>query len=118
MFGIPHCDTVKKARQWFAEQGVPVQFHDFKKQGLESQALQEWLDALGWEAVLNRKGTTWRKLDEQVQQSVQDAASAKAVLLAHHSAIKRPVVCITTVDGQRHFSVGFVPAAWQDWLQQ
>jgi Spx/MgsR family transcriptional regulator len=92
VYGIPNCDSVKKARVWLTENGHDYQFHDFKKQGLPAAALDAWLDALGWEKVLNKQGTTWRKLPDEVKLSVVDAASAKAVLLAHSSCIKRPVV--------------------------
>ena len=91
MYGIPNCDTVKKARQWLAEHGVDYVFHDFKKSGVPP-ALDDWVAQLGWEPLLNRKGTTWRQLDAAVQAGVHDAASAKALMLAHPSVIKRPVV--------------------------
>ena len=92
LYGIPNCDSVKKARAWLVENGHPYQFHDFKKQGVPEAALDAWLAALGWEKVLNKQGTTWRKLPDEVKASVVDAASAKAVLLANSSCIKRPVV--------------------------
>jgi len=79
VYGIPNCDTVKKARSWLTEHGIAFEFHDFKKQGVPPAALDHWLQTLGWESVLNRKGTTWRKLDADTQAAVQDAASAKAV---------------------------------------
>src|SRR6218665_1098319 len=91
LYGIPNCDTVKKARTWLETQGVAYAFHDFKKSGVPAQ-LDDWLAQLGWEAVLNRKGTTWRKLDATQQAAVHDAASAAALLRAQPSAIKRPVV--------------------------
>ena len=67
LYGIPNCDTVKKARAWLAEHGVDVQFHDFKKQGVPEAELDHWLATVGWEKLLNRQGTTWRKLDEATQ---------------------------------------------------
>ena len=67
VYGIPNCDTVKKARDWLRTAGVDYQFHDFKKAGVPEAALSDWLKALGWEALLNRKGTTWRKLDLALQ---------------------------------------------------
>ena len=79
VYGIPNCDSVKKARLWLAENGHATQFHDFKKQGVPETALDAWLAALGWEVVLNKQGTTWKKLPDEVKLSVQDAASAKAV---------------------------------------
>ena len=107
LYGIPNCDTVKKARTWLDAQGVAYAFHDFKKAGVPPQ-LDHWLAQLGWEAVLNRKGTTWRKLDAAQQAAVHDAASAAALLRAEPSAIKRPVV--EWDDGA--VTVGFAPEAW------
>ncbi|QHE77303.1 arsenate reductase [Hydrogenophaga sp. PBL-H3] len=106
--GIPNCDTVKKARAWLTDHGVEHRFHDFKKQGVPEADLDIWLAAAGWETLVNRKGTTWRQLDDAVRASVVDTASARALLLAHPSAIKRPVV--QWADG---ITVGFDAAAWQ-----
>lgn len=92
LYGIPNCDTVKKARTWLEQQGIAFDFHDFKKAGVSPALIDGWLQQLDWEQVLNRKGTTWRKLDEAVRAAVVDAASAKAVLLENPSAIKRPVL--------------------------
>ncbi|MDO5625529.1 MAG: ArsC family reductase [Pseudomonadota bacterium] len=109
LYGIPHCDTVRKARAWLAAQGVAHTFHDFKKQGVPSDALARWMDAVGWNKVLNRQGTTWRKLDADAQAGVTDAASAAALLAAQPSAIKRPVV--EWPGGA--VTVGFAPDDWQ-----
>ena len=92
VYGIPNCDSVKKARVWLSENGHTYQFHDFKKQGVPEEQLAIWLAALGWEAVLNKQGTTWRKLPDEAKAGVVDAASAQAVLLANSSCIKRPVI--------------------------
>jgi Spx/MgsR family transcriptional regulator len=92
LYGIPNCDTVKKARAWFTEQGVDYEFHDFKKQGVPTNLLPHWINSVGLEKLINRKGPTWRKLDATVQASVVDAASATAVMVSHSSVIKRPVV--------------------------
>jgi Spx/MgsR family transcriptional regulator len=108
LYGIPNCDTVKKARTWLTAQGLAHQFHDFKKQGVPEAALDAWLAAAGWEKLVNRKGTTWRGLDEATRTAVTDAASARALLLAHASVIKRPVVVWS--DGA--VTVGFDPADW------
>lgn len=110
--GIPNCDTVKKARAWLKEHGVEHDFHDFKKHGVPEADLDRWLAAAGWETVVNRKGTTWRQLDEATRTSVKDAASARAVALANPSVIKRPVVQWT--DGS--ITVGFDATAWQQRL--
>lgn len=108
VYGIPNCDSVKKARQWLKAQGLAHEFHDFKKQGVPPAQLQRWIEALGWEKILNRQGTTWRKLDAATQAAVQDADSASALALAQPSLIKRPVVEWDDAS----VSVGFVPDAW------
>mgnify|MGYP000872390777 FL=1 len=92
VYGIPNCDSVKKARTLLDERGVTYVFHDYRKQGVPAQHLRRWVTAKGWEALLNRKGTTWRALDDATKQSVIDAETAIRVMLAHPSAIKRPVV--------------------------
>lgn len=107
LYGIPNCDTVKKARAWMDAQGKVYTFHDFKKQGVPADHLDRWLRAVGWEKLVNRQGTTWRKLDPAVQSRVQDAAAARALMLDHPSVIKRPVV-----DWGTATTVGFDPAAW------
>ena len=107
VYGIPNCDSVKKARSWMDAQGMAYQFHDFKKQGVPADALDAWLKAVGWEVLLNRKGTTWRKLDSAVQNAVTDAASARALMLAQSSVIKRPVVVVG-----KEVVVGVNPEAW------
>jgi arsenate reductase (glutaredoxin) len=109
LYGIPTCDTVKKARAWLDGNGVAYEFHDFRKQGVPLPQLDAWLDAVGWEKLLNRKGTTWRKLDAATQDSVHDAASARAVMLAHPSVIKRPVA---EWGGRRKTTVGFDEAVF------
>ncbi|MCM5678182.1 ArsC family reductase [Schlegelella sp. S2-27] len=92
VYGIPNCDTVKKARRWLDERGVAYTFHDFKKQGVPETRLDAWIEARGWEKLVNRHGTTWRKLDPSAQAAVQDAASARALMLGQPSVIKRPVM--------------------------
>ena len=109
LHGIPNCDTVKKARAWLDANGRPHTFHDFKKQGVPEAGLDAWLASAGWETLVNRKGTTWRGLDEATRASVVDTASARALLLATPSLIKRPVVCWS--DGA--ITVGFDAADWQ-----
>lgn len=117
VFGIPNCDTVKKSRAWFTEHGVDFVFHDFKKQGLDAAVLSQWLEALGWELVLNRKGTSWRKLDESTRALVVDAQSAQAVIASNLSLIKRPIVVFqeqgTQTAPTRKITVGFTPETWQ-----
>jgi arsenate reductase (glutaredoxin) len=92
LYGIPSCDSVKKARTLLNERGIAYTFHDYKKQGVPEAQLRTWVSAKGWEVVLNRKGTTWRGLDDAVKAKVINAESAIAVMLANTSTIKRPVV--------------------------
>lgn len=111
VYGIPNCDTLKKARAWLTAQGVTHQFHDFKKLGAPPALLEGWTAALGWERLLNRQGTTWRKLDAATQDAVTDAASASALMQVHTSLIKRPVVDWGTQPAAT-VTVGFDPADW------
>ncbi|MBI3368362.1 MAG: ArsC family reductase [Burkholderiales bacterium] len=92
LHGIANCDTVKRARAWLAAQGVELHFHDFKKAGVPADRLDAWIAAAGWERVLNRQGTTWRKLDDATKAGVVDVKTARALMLAQPSLIKRPVV--------------------------
>ena len=108
LYGIPNCDTVKKARAHLAEQKIDYVFHDFKKQGVPESLIDIGLATVGWERLLNRKGTAWRKLDAAIQGSTVDAASAKAVMLANPSTIKRPVIQWTAT----RVTVGFTPSEW------
>ncbi len=108
LHGIPNCDTVKKARAWLAGRGIDYRFHDFKKEGVPADRLDAWLAGPGWEVLLNRKGTTWRKLDAATQQAAQDAPGARALMLREPSVIKRPVV-----DWGGQTTVGFDAAAWE-----
>jgi Spx/MgsR family transcriptional regulator len=108
LYGIPNCDTVKRARAWLAAQGAEHDFHDFKKAGVPAQALPQWLAALGWERLLNRTGSTWRKLDDAQRAAAADEAGARELMLAQPSVIKRPVV--HWPDGR--ISVGFDADDW------
>lgn len=109
LYGIPNCDTVKKARAWLDTQGVAYTFHDFKKAGVPAERLAGWSRAVGWDKLVNRQGTTWRKLDAAEQAGVRDEASARELMLRQPSVIKRPVV--EWPGGTT--TVGFDPAAWQ-----
>jgi len=108
VYGIPNCDTVKRARAWLNERGSGHTFHDFKKAGVPEKRLDAWLKASGWETLLNRKGTTWRQLDAAAQARITDAKSARALMLEQPSVIKRPVV--EWDDGR--ITVGFDAAQW------
>lgn len=92
VYGIKNCSTVKKALDWLDAHGVAYEFQDFKKWGVAEERLAAWGDALGWEALVNKRGTTWKQLDAEVQNSVVDATSAFSVLMEKTSMIKRPVV--------------------------
>jgi Spx/MgsR family transcriptional regulator len=107
LYGIPNCDTVKRARAWLSERGLPHEFHDFKKQGVPAERLDAWIAQVGWDTLLNRKGATWRKLDVAAQNGVRDANSAKALMLANPSVIKRPVV-----EWSGKTTVGFDATQW------
>jgi arsenate reductase len=110
LYGIPNCDTVKKARAWLQAHDRAATFHDFKKDGVPRERLDAWAASLGWETLLNRKGTTWRKLDDSLRELVVDTESAKRVMLEHTSAIKRPVV--EWPDGS--ITVGFDERIWAE----
>ncbi len=112
LYGIPNCDTVKKARAWLAAQNAPVAWHDFKKQGVPEHELDKWLKAVGWEKLVNRQGTTWRKLPDAEKAAVIDAAAARALVLREPSVIKRPVV--RWADDQ--VTVGFSEALFSERL--
>jgi arsenate reductase len=107
LFGIPNCDTVKKARTWLADAGIAFDFHDFKKQGLDEATVQAWLKDVDWEVLVNRKGTTWRGLPDERKAAVTDAASAAVLMLESPSVIKRPVLT-----GAGKTQVGFTPAMY------
>ena len=91
LYGIPACDTVKKARTWLDTNGVPYTFHNYKTSGVDPALLREWIDQLGWETVLNRAGTTFRKLSDADKTDL-DADKALAIMLGNPSAIKRPIL--------------------------
>jgi len=109
VYGIPNCDTVKKARAWLADQGVDYAFHDFRKQGVPAARLDAWLRAAGRDRLVNRQGTTWRRLESQDQLQAGNDAGARALMLAQPSVIKRPVV--EWADGA--ITVGFDAEAWR-----
>ena len=108
VYGIAHCDTVKKARVWLAEQQQDVVFHDIKKQGLDRATVAQWLDHLEWDVLVNRKGTTWRGLPDQRKAAVLDAGSALELMLEFPLVIKRPVL-----HNADQFHVGFSGAQYR-----
>lgn len=109
VYGIANCDTVRKARAWLDGHGIAYRFHDFKKAGVPRDRLGAWSGSVGWDKLVNRQGTTWRKLDAARQQAVRDEASARELMLAQPSVIKRPVV--EWPGGAT--TVGFDPQAWE-----
>lgn len=111
LYGIPNCDTVKKARQWLEARGIAYGFHDYKKQGADPARIAGWVAKAGWEKILNRAGTTFRKLPEADREGL-DAEKAVAVMATNPSCIKRPVV-----EHPGGLLVGFKEVEWVAALQ-
>lgn len=111
LYGIKQCDTVKKARQWLDSHHVAYRFHDFRVDGLGEDQLARWIQTLGWETLVNRRGTTWRSLDEATRANL-DASSVIGTLLTQPTLIKRPVL-----DHCGIIAVGFDPRHYQQLLQ-
>jgi Spx/MgsR family transcriptional regulator len=111
-YGIPNCDTIKRARAWLDARGIGYAFHDYKKEGADPAKLRAWVEAKGWETVLNRRGTAFRKLDD-AEKSDLDADKAVRLMQANPSTIKRPVV-----EYPGGLFVGFDPAEWERALAQ
>lgn len=107
LYGIPNCDTVKKARTWLDGQGVPYAFHDYKKAGITQAKLKAWIKVLGWETVLNRAGTTFRKLPDEAKADLNQT-KAIALMAEQPSMIKRPIV---EYDGG--LLIGFKQPEWE-----
>lgn len=107
LYGIPNCDTVKKARTWLEERGMAYSFHDYKKAGAEPARLKSWCAALGWETVLNRAGTTFRKLPDS-DKADMDQSKAIALMESQPSMIKRPIV-----EHPGGLLIGFKPDQWE-----
>ena len=108
LFGIPNCETMKKARRWLEERGIAYDFHDYKKQGLDETQLRTWVAELGWERLINRQGMMWRKLPVEVREGL-DEAGAIRVMLATPSIIRRPLL---DTGNARH--LGFSLAAYAE----
>lgn len=111
LYGIPNCDTVKKARKWLEVRGTDYAFHDYKKAGVPEDRLREWVAKEGWETLLNRRGTTFRKLSDADKADI-DANKAIMLMIEHPSMIKRPVV-----EHDGGLLVGFDPNIWNGSLQ-
>ena len=101
LYGIPNCDAVKKARKWMEANGIDYRFHDFRKDGIDEAMIRNWMKTQSWETLLNKRGTTWRQLPDELKNSV-DEASAVKLMVEHPTLIKRPV----TVSGTKT-AVGF-----------
>ena len=112
LYGIPNCDTVKKARNYLDARGISYHFHDYKKAGVTAADLERWSDIVGWEKLLNKAGTTFKKLPDADKEDI-DAAKAIALMLANPSMIKRPVV-----EGGKALLVGFKEGEWDGILSQ
>lgn len=103
LYGIPNCDTIKKAKKWLEANGLDYEFHDYRKQGVDTTWLQARCEEHGWKNVLNRRGTTWRQLDEDIKNNV-DASSAITLMQEHPAMIKRPLLGPT---GNNQYLLGF-----------
>ncbi len=108
MYGIKNCDTIKKARQWLEDNGVEYNFHDYKKEGISPEKLIAWIDNFGWENVVNRKGTSWRSLSEELRNSA-DKNSAIQLMIENPSLIKRPII---ETSGEN--IIGFNPSEYKE----
>lgn len=112
LYGIPNCNTVKKAREWLQNNDISYEFHDFKKQGVDTNTLSTWLQQYPWEKLVNRAGMTWRNLSEAEKTAVIDNASAIALMQNKTSVIKRPVL----VDNDQILALGFDETSYQKQL--
>lgn len=110
MYGIPNCDTIKKARKWLEAHQIEYRFHDYRKEGLDKSQLEAWAAELGWELLLNKRGTTWRQQPDEVKNSINEA-SAIELMLQHPAMIKRPLLDIGT-----ERKVGFKDTEYSDLL--
>ncbi|MDD5297010.1 MAG: ArsC family reductase [Rhodocyclaceae bacterium] len=106
LYGIKNCSTMKKAFAWLDGQGIAYEFHDYKKLGISRERLGAWADQVGWQALMNTRGTTWRKLSPE-EQAEPDREKALDLMAAHPSLIKRPVL-----ETEGNVLVGFDPEAW------
>ena len=112
LFGIKNCDTIKKARNWLQEQAIEFEFHDYRKQGLVPEQLRAMESALGWEAMLNRRGSTWRTLPDSVRENI-DLESAMQIMLDNPAIIKRPILA-----RKDQFHLGFKADQYQEIFNQ
>jgi len=108
MYGIPNCDTVKKAKRWLTENEIEFEFHDYKKLGIDKATLKAWSEQVGWENLLNRRGTTWRKLTEAERANLTESRAIQ-LMIANSSLIKRPII-----NNNEEIIVGFDVALWEE----
>ncbi|MBP2167823.1 Spx/MgsR family transcriptional regulator [Erwinia toletana] len=114
MYGIKNCDTIKKARRYLESQQIDFQFHDYRADGLERELLQGFIDKLGYSALLNTRGTTWRKLPEEQRNAIDNADAARELMLAQPAIIKRPLLC----DASGSMLLGFSEETYQQFMQE
>ncbi|ATM94931.1 A glutathione-dependent thiol reductase [Yersinia frederiksenii] len=114
LYGIKNCDTIKKARRWLEEQDIAYQFHDYRVDGLSDERLQGFINKLGWEPLLNTRGTTWRKLPQDQRDAITDAPTAKVLMLEQPAIIKRPL--LEAANGE--MLLGFNIESYQHFIQQ
>ncbi len=114
LYGIPNCNTVKKARDWLAANHIAYEFHDFKKQGIDEVTIQNWLTQYPWEKLINRAGLTWRGLDDATKSGIIDNASAIALMQAKTSVIKRPIL----EKDEQILALGFTESNYQNLFSQ
>ncbi|MFE8073212.1 ArsC family reductase [Marinobacteraceae bacterium S3BR75-40.1] len=111
LYGIPNCDKVRAARKWLTAEAIEYRFHDFRKDGITPDQLEAWVDRLGLDTLINRRGTTWRQLPEETRSNL-DPVTAVKVMQDNPSVIKRPIL---EADGQ--LLVGFTEDQWREALQ-
>ncbi|CAM6225756.1 MULTISPECIES: ArsC family reductase [Citrobacter] len=114
LYGIKNCDTIKKARRWLEAQNRDYRFHDYRVDGLDPALLTTFIEELGWEALLNTRGTTWRKLDEATRNAITDAAAATALMLEMPAIIKRPLLCAPG----KPMLLGFSESSYQQFFDE
>ncbi|WP_437609866.1 ArsC family reductase [Erwinia sp. V71] len=114
MYGIKNCDTIKKARRWLESQNIDFRFHDYRADGLTAELLQRFIDTLGYESLLNTRGTTWRKLPEEQRNAINNADAARELMLTQPSIIKRPLLC----DAGGSMLLGFSETTYQQFTQE
>ena len=110
IYGIPNCDTVKKVFTWFKENKIPYEFHDYKKTGISPAKLKAWSGQVGWEVLLNKRGTTWKELDAKTQASITNEKAAIKLMAENTSSIKRPVI----EKGDKVMIVGYDVTAYEN----